>query len=99
MSNLSAQTEVLAAAANKLHSINTALHTGIAAAAAPITGVVPAAADLVSFLTAAQFASHAEHYQKISAQAAAFRDQLATTLGISSSSYATTEDANATLVG
>lgn len=99
MSNLSAQTEILAAAAGKLYSINTALQTGIAAAAVPTTGVVPAAADLVSFLTAAQFASHAKLYQDISAQAAAFRDQLAMTLGISSGSYAATEDANTTLVG
>jgi PE family len=33
-----------------------------AAAAAPTTGVIPAAADEVSALTAAQFATHAEMY-------------------------------------
>ena len=36
-----------------------------AAAAAPTTGVVPAAADAVSALTAAQFASHAQMYQAV----------------------------------
>ena len=40
-----------------------------AAAAAPTTGVVPAAADEVSALTATQFAAHAQMYQAVSAQA------------------------------
>ena len=43
--------------------------TAYMAAAAPTTGVVPAAADEVSALTAAQFAAHAQLYQAIGAQA------------------------------
>jgi hypothetical protein len=99
MSFVIAQPEMLAAAAAELHTINAAVGSGNAAAAAPTTGVVPAAADVVSMLTAAQFASHARLYQEMSAQAATVRDQLATTLGISSGSYAATEAANTTTVG
>jgi PE family len=98
MSFVIAQPEILAAAATELHTINAAVWAGNAAAAAPTTGVVPAAADVVSMLTAAQFASHAGLYQEMSAQAATVREQLATTLGISAGSYAATEAANTTTV-
>jgi pyridoxal/pyridoxine/pyridoxamine kinase len=99
MSEVIAQPEVLAAAAGKLHAINEALRAGNAAAAAPTVGVIPAAGDLVSALTAAQFAAHAQLYQTVSAQAAAVQEFMATMLGISSGSYATTEAANAAVVG
>ena len=66
-----------------------------AAAAAPTTGVVPAAADEVSALTAAQFAAHAQMYQAVSAQAAAIHEMFVNTLATSSGSYAATEAANA----
>jgi hypothetical protein len=65
------------------------------AAAAPTTGVVPAAADEVSALTATQFAAHAAMYQEISAQAAAIHEMFVNTLGISAGSYAAAEAANA----
>jgi hypothetical protein len=99
MSIVIAQPEILGAAAGELQSINSTLQAGTAAAAVPTTGIVPAAADLVSLLTAAQFAAHARQYQAISAQAAVVREQLATTLGISAGSYAATEAANAATVG
>jgi pyridoxal/pyridoxine/pyridoxamine kinase len=99
MSNVIAQPEVLAAAAGKLHTINEALRAGNVAAAAPTAGVVPAAGDLVSALTAAQFASHARLYQTVSAHAAAVQEFMATMLGASSGSYAATEAANAAAVG
>jgi len=98
MSILIAQPDMLAAAAEELQSINAAMRGGNSAAAAPTTGVVPAASDLVSLLTAAQFANHAELYQNISAQAAAIHEQMATLLGESAASYAATEDANITTV-
>jgi hypothetical protein len=99
MSSVITQPEVLAAAAGKLHTINEALKARNAAAAAPTLGIVPAAGDLVSALTATQFASHAELYQTVSAQAAAVQELLATMLGASAGSYAATEAANATAVG
>jgi hypothetical protein len=54
-----------------------------------------AAADEVSALTAAQFATHAQMYQAISAQAAAIHEMFVNTLGASAGSYAVTEAANA----
>ena len=72
---------------------------GNAAAAIPTTGVVPAAADLVSLLTASQFATHATLYQEISAKTAAIHEQMAMTLGLNAGSYAATEAANASNVG
>jgi microcystin-dependent protein len=70
-----------------------------AAAAAPTTGVVPAAADEVSALTAAQFAAHAHMYQAVSAQAAAIHEMFVNTLATSSGSYAAAEAANAAAAG
>jgi hypothetical protein len=68
---------------------------GNAAAATSTTGVIPAAADEVSVLTAAQFAAHAALYQTISAQATAIHELFVATLGTSAGSYAATEAANA----
>ena len=99
MSFVTTQPEALAAAAGSLQGIGSALSAQNAAAAAPTTGVVPAAADEVSALTAAQFAAHAQMYQAVSAQAAAIQEQFVSTLGISSASYATTEIANAAATG
>lgn len=93
-----AEPQMLALVAAEMQALNASVGAENAAAAAPTTGVVPAAADVVSILTAAQFASHARLYQEISAQAATVREQLATTLGISAGSYAATEAANATAV-
>ena len=73
----------LAGASGELRSINAAMAAGNAAAATPTTGVIPAASDLVSLLTASQFATHAKLYQDISAQAAAIHDQMAAMLGLS----------------
>ncbi|SON60176.1 PE family protein PE13 [Mycobacterium simulans] len=99
MSIMLAEPDMLAATAGELQSINVAVRAGNAAAALPTTGVVPAASDLVSLLTATQFVTHAKLYQQISAQAAAVQEQLATTLGISAGSYAVTEAANASTIG
>jgi len=97
MSFLTTQPEALAAAASSLQGIGSALSAqNAAAAAAPTTGMVPAAADEVSALTAAQFAAHAQMYQAVSAQATAIHDMFVSTLGISSGSYAA---ANAAAAG
>jgi hypothetical protein len=95
MSFVTTQPEILAAAASNLQGIGSALAAQNAAAAAPTTGVIPAAADEVSALTAAQFAAHAQMYQAISAQAAAVHDMFVTVLQTSAGSYAATEAANA----
>lgn len=99
MSFLTVQPETLDAASRELHGINNAVRENNSAVAVPTTEVVPAAADVVSILTAAQFSRHGQLFQAISAQAAMVREQLATTLGISAGSYAATEVANAGAVG
>lgn len=87
--------EALAASAGELQGIGSAMTAGNEAVAAPTTGVIPAAADEVSILTAMQFAAHAEMYQTVSAQAALIHQQFVDVLTVSSNSYAATEAANA----
>ncbi|OBI27029.1 PE family protein [Mycobacterium sp. E1386] len=99
MSFVTTQPEALAVAASNLQSIGSTLSAQNAAAVAPTTGVVPAAADEVSALTAAQFSSHAQMYQAVSAQATAIHEMFVNTLGMSSGSYAVTEAANAAATG
>ncbi|HYB35462.1 MAG TPA: PE family protein [Mycobacterium sp.] len=95
MSFVITQPETVATAAGDLQGIGSAVTAGSMAAAVPTTGVLAAAADEVSALTAAQVAAHAQMYQAISAQAAAIHDMFVTTLASSAGSYATTEAANA----
>ena len=99
MSFVTTQPEALAAAAGSLQGIGSTLSAQNVAAAAPTTGVVPAAADPVSALTAAQFAAHAQMYQAVSAQAAEIHELFVNTLGTSSVSYLVTEVANAAAAG
>ena len=99
MSCVTPHPEALTAAAANLAGIGSAVAAQNAAAAGPTTGVVPAAADEVSALTAAQFAVHAQLYQAVSAQAAAIHDMFVNTLGTSAGSYATTEAFNAAATG
>lgn len=89
------QPDTLAAAAGNLAGIGSALAAANTTAAIPTSGVVPAAADEVSALTAAQFAAHAQLYQAVSIQAAAIHEQFVTILAASAGSYAATEAANA----
>lgn len=92
---VTAQPDSLTAAADSLAGIGQAMDAENAAAAAPTTGVVPAAADEVSALTAAQFAAHAQMYQAVSTHAAVICQLFVSTLGASAGSYAATEAANA----
>lgn len=99
MSFVTTQPEALSAAATSLQGIGAGMQAQNAAAAAPTTGVVPAAADEVSALTAAQFAAHAQLYQAVSQQAAAIHEMFVNTLSTSAGSYAATEAANAASAG
>jgi hypothetical protein len=99
MSFVTAQPEALSAAATSLQGIGSGVSAQNAAAAAPTTGVVPAAADEVSALTAAQFVAHAQLYQAVSAQAAAIHQAFVNTLGTSAASYASTEASNVLATG
>lgn len=99
MSFVTTQPEMLAAAAGDLQGIGSVLSAQNAAAALPTTGVIPAAADEVSALTAAQFAAHAHMYQAVSSQAAAIRQVFVAIMAASANSYASTEAANAAAAG
>jgi hypothetical protein len=99
MAFVTAQPEALTAAAGSLSGIGDSMTAGMAAAAAPTTGVVPPAADMVSAITAAQFSTHAQLFQQVSAQAAAVHQQIVATLSGNSNAYALTEAANAAAAG
>ena len=96
MSFVTTDPHALTAASGNMESIGCAMAANNATAAGPTTGVVPAAADPVSALTAAQFASHAQLYQTICAQAAAIHQQMVANLGSNAHAYAATEACNAT---
>ena len=99
MSFVTTQPQMLSAAAGDLHGVGSVVSAANAAAAGPMTGVVPAAADEVSALTAAQFGAHAQMYQAFSAQEAAIHEQFVATLETSAGSYVATETANAAAAG
>ncbi|MDD4866446.1 MAG: PE family protein [Mycobacterium sp.] len=95
MSFVTTQPGMLASAAAELQSIGSGMAAGNSAAAAPTTGVVPAAADEVSALTAAQFAAQAQMYQALGAQATTINELFVNALANSAGSYAAAEAANA----
>ncbi|MEB3980959.1 PE family protein [Mycobacterium sp. 663a-19] len=95
MSFVTTQPQTLMAAARVLQGIGSAMDADNASAAAPTTGLIPAAADEVSALTATRFATHAVMYQAIGEQAAAIHELFVTTLAASGGSYLFTEAANA----
>jgi PE family len=66
-----------------------------AAAAAPTTGLAPAASDIVSAMTAAQFGQQGLAYQQLAAQAAEVHEQLVAALRSGASAYALAEATNA----
>ena len=99
MSFVITQPELLSAAAAELAGIGSAMSAQNAAAAAPTTGIAPAAADEVSALTAAQFAAHARLYQAVSAQAEEIHRLLVSTLSANAGAYSVTEAANAVATG
>ncbi|MFL0181302.1 MULTISPECIES: PE family protein [unclassified Mycobacterium] len=99
MSFVTAQPEILTAAAGSLSGIGDSMTAGVTAAAIPTTGVTAPAADLVSAMTAAQFSAHGSLFQEVSAQAAAVHQQIVATLGGNANAYAFTEAVNATAAG
>jgi hypothetical protein len=94
MSFVTTVPEALAAAAGQLEGIGTSVAAENAAAAAPTTGLLPAAADEVSALQAGVFSTYGQLYQTLSAQAQAVHQQFVNTLATSAGSYGATEAAN-----
>ena len=99
MSFVTAQPEALSGAAGNLAGLGDAIAARNAAAATPTTGLAPAASDIVSAMTAAQFGQHGATYQQIAAQAAEVNGQLVAALRSGSGAYALTEAENAAAAG
>src|SRR5947209_4251317 len=95
MSFLTALPEELLAVSAQLAAITTSLTAQNAGAAAPTTTIVPAASDPVSAQQAGIFAAYGAMYQQIAAEAQTVQEQYASTLGLSSGTYSSTEAANA----
>ncbi|MFZ0907101.1 MAG: PE family protein [Mycobacterium sp.] len=99
MSFVTTQPEVLSGAASSLAGVGDAMVARNTAAAAPTTGLAPAASDIVSAMTAAQFGQQGVAYQQIAAQAAEVHEQLVAALRSGAGAYAVTEAANAAFAG
>lgn len=80
MSFLIAVPEYMTAAASDLVNIGSTVVRANAAALAPTSGVIAAGADEVSVAISAMFASQAQAYQTVSAQAASFHQQFLASL-------------------
>jgi len=89
----------LAAASGDLAGVGCVMVAQSAAAAGPTTGVVPAAADVVSALIATQFAAHAQMYQAVAAMAAEVHSVVVSTLAGDAGSYAAAEAVNLATLG
>jgi hypothetical protein len=95
MSVLTTIPQELIAAAQQLEGVANSLAAQTAGAAAPTTAVAPAAADSVSTLQAAIYSTYGTWYQQIAAEAQAVQQQIVSTLGLNSTSYTSSEAANA----
>jgi hypothetical protein len=94
MSFVTTQPEALTYAAGRLESLGSSMAAESAAAAAPTTGMIPAAAEEVSALQAAIFGAYGSLYQSINAQAATIHELFVQTLGTCAGLYAATESVN-----
>ncbi|OBJ61255.1 PE family protein [Mycobacterium sp. 1423905.2] len=94
MSYVIASPEYVAAAAADLGRIATAIGDANTAAVVPTSTVLSAGIDEVSIQLAALFDAHAQAYQALSAQAAAFHDQFVQLMSMGADQYALTEVAN-----
>ncbi|MCV7078489.1 PE family protein, partial [Mycobacterium szulgai] len=95
MSFVTTAPQLLSVAAEQAGGIGSAIGAASAAAAAPTIGVLAAAEDEVSAAVAALFGSHAQNYQLLSSQAAAFHDRFVEALRNGAGWYAAAEAANA----
>jgi hypothetical protein len=98
MSLLVAAPEVMADTAADLANIGSTINAAHLAAATPTVAVVPAAADEVSVSIAHLFSRHAQDYQALAGQAAAFHEEFAQHLTTSAAAYSNAEAANVTLL-
>jgi hypothetical protein len=98
MSYVMAAPQLMEAAATDLAAIGSAVDRARAAAATRTSTLLPAAADEVSAGIAQLFSQHADDYQKLAGQAAAFHGQFMQQLTASANAYSSAEAANASLL-
>jgi PE family len=91
MSYVTADPELMTAAASDLASIGSNVSAAHMVAAARTVAVIPAAADEVSAGIAQLFSQHAQDYQALAAQAAAFHEDFVHHLGAGAASYSSIE--------
>jgi hypothetical protein len=94
MSYLLAAPEMLAATAADVAGIGSSLNVANAAATRPTTAVIAAADDEVSAAIASLFSGHAQQFQALSSQAAAFHAQFVRALNGAEGAYAAAEAVN-----
>ncbi|MBX9977976.1 MAG: PE family protein, partial [Mycobacterium gordonae] len=94
MSYVFASTEFLNSAAADLANIGSVITQANAAAVLPTTEVLAAGADEISAAVAALFGIHAQGYQALGAQAAAFHQQFVQAMASGANAYATAEALN-----
>ena len=95
MSLVTAAPELITVAATDLANIGSTINAAHMAAATPTVAVIPAAADEVSSGIAHLFSQHAQGYQALAGQAAAFHEKFVQQLTSSAGSYTHAEAANA----
>jgi len=95
VSFVSVTPQTVAAAADKLESIGSALSAANAVAAVPTTGMTAMAADDVSVAVQSMLATYAQGYQALGAQAAAFHSWFAQAVSGGAVAYAEVELASA----
>jgi len=95
MSTLSVVPDIVSAASGNLENLGSALRDASAAAACQTTAVAAPAADEVSAAVAALLGTHAQEFQTLNAQAAAFHDEFVNRLSGGAAQYVSTELANA----
>jgi hypothetical protein len=98
MTSLITQPQLMATAAANAAEINSAISAAKAAAAGPTTGLVAAAQDEVSAMTATLFGAYGQEYQAILQQASAFHEQFVAALSAAGNAYTEAEAANATAI-
>jgi hypothetical protein len=94
MSFVTTEPAALSATAGELTGLGSAMAASSAAAAPMTTSVMPAAADEVSALTAAQFSTHGGVYQAAAAVADVIHSLFTSTMATSGTSYEAAEAAN-----
>jgi len=95
MSQVMVVPEMIAAAATDVAAMGSSLDAAHLVASAPTVAVLPAAADEVSGAVANLFSQHAQTYQTLAGQAAAFNNQFVQHLNTSLHAYTSAETVNA----